>query len=60
MGKIPDGYWPCACVKRDKAQNMTHIKFHPPTTKKCKVCEATRPPKGWDKQNAASALEEPR
>lgn len=46
--KIPDGYWPCACVKRDRKGNMTHIKMHPPTAKKCKTCDATRPPKGWD------------
>ena len=46
---MPAGYWPCGCAKRDKGGNLTHIKYHPPTVKKCRACGATRPPKGWDK-----------
>lgn len=38
----PPRRWPCCCVKRKKGV-MTHIKRHPPTTKKCRVCKATRP-----------------
>lgn len=44
--KIPPGWWPCACVKRDRRGVMKAIKFHPGTTKRCRVCKAERPPAG--------------
>lgn len=58
MGKIPEGYWPCACVRRDENGNMTHIAMHPPTRRMCKVCGSTRPPKGWDKKPAGQGAGE--
>ncbi len=33
-------WWACACVKRDRKGKMSHIKLHPPTTRKCKTCGA--------------------
>ena len=38
-------YWPCACTKRDKAGNLTHVKMHYKTVKRCRVCKCERPPK---------------
>ena len=43
-----DGYWPCACVKRNRAGNMTHIKLNHPLLKSCAKCKAKRPPAGWN------------
>jgi hypothetical protein len=43
MGEIPDGYWACACVKRDDAGRMTHIGMQPPRRRKCKECGAKKP-----------------
>lgn len=40
---VPKGYWPCACVKRDKAKQLTAVKFHPPTAKRCRSCKCERP-----------------
>lgn len=40
---LPKGYWPCACVKRDKKGNLSKIKFNPPSRKRCSVCKSTRP-----------------
>lgn len=41
--KTTEKRWPCACVKRDKAGNLTHIKTHVMTRKRCRVCKAERP-----------------
>lgn len=38
-------WWVCACVMRDREHNLSHIKLHPPSTKKCSVCKAKRPVK---------------
>jgi hypothetical protein len=35
-------YWPCACVKRDRDGNWTHIKLNHPSLKRCKVCGALK------------------
>lgn len=35
--------WPCACVKRDGRGNLSHIKLHMESTKKCNECGAKRP-----------------
>jgi hypothetical protein len=40
--EIDRDYWPCACVKRDKAGNMSHIKLHHKSKSECRVCGATR------------------
>jgi hypothetical protein len=37
-----EDYWPCACVKRDRAGNMTHIKLNHNSVPKCRKCKATR------------------
>ena len=37
-------YWPCACVLRDRAGNMTHIKLHHPSRTRCSVCGCKQPP----------------
>jgi hypothetical protein len=39
-------YWPCACVKRDRATNLTHIQLNHPHTMRCRKCGAERPD-GW-------------
>ena len=42
---VPPDYWPCACVKGGsvaKRRPSTHIKVHPPTAARCRVCGATR------------------
>lgn len=39
-------YWPCACVKRDRAGNQTHIKLNHKSVKKCGRCKFSRP-EGW-------------
>lgn len=39
------GWWPCACVKGGsvkKSRPSTHIKMHPPTTKRCRKCGVTK------------------
>lgn len=40
---VPPDYWPCACVKRDKAGNLTHFGMQPPTVKRCRRCGAKQP-----------------
>lgn len=35
-----DKWWPCCCVKRDKAKKLTHIKMNAPALKKCSTCGA--------------------
>lgn len=56
---IPPGYWPCACVKRDKAGTMSHIKLNPPRCRVCRTCKCKKPPasamKLLDKASAAHA-----
>jgi hypothetical protein len=37
-----DDYWPCACVKRDRAGRLTHIKQHHRTVERCQRCGSTR------------------
>ena len=34
-------WWPCACVKRDKAGNMKAIKLNHPDLKRCLVCKCS-------------------
>jgi hypothetical protein len=41
-GALPDGWWPCACVKRNRRGQMTHFAAHPPTQKRCSRCSMTR------------------
>lgn len=36
----PDGYWPCACVKRGAGGVLTHIKLNSPKLKSCRKCGA--------------------
>jgi hypothetical protein len=39
------GWWVCACVKGGSVKHRrpsTHIKMHPPTTKKCSACGVTK------------------
>ena len=36
-------YWVCACVKRDRAGNMTHFKGHCQTVTRCPKCKCERP-----------------
>lgn len=36
-------YWPCACVKRDREGNMTHVRLNSPLIKRCRKCHATNP-----------------
>ncbi len=43
MSEIPIGYWPCACVRRDKDGNLSRIKMNPPHRRVCSVCKAKRP-----------------
>jgi hypothetical protein len=40
---VPAGYWPCACVRRDRQGNMRAIKFHAPKVRRCAVCKCERP-----------------
>ena len=40
------GSWTCACVKRYRKGDMTHIALHPETTKQCPKCKAKRPQEG--------------
>lgn len=35
-------WWPCACVKRDKGDNLSHIKLHKPSVKACPACKCKR------------------
>lgn len=50
MSAKPDGIiqeverdgWVCACVKRDRAGNMTHIKINPAKRLRCRKCKGTR------------------
>lgn len=39
---VPAGYWPCACVKRNRTGKMTHIKLLPPEKERCRVCGCTK------------------
>lgn len=39
---VPQGYWVCACVRRDKRGNMTAIKMNPPMSKRCRACGTTK------------------
>lgn len=41
--KLREGYWPCACVKRDKDGRMTHIKLQSAKRKHCPKCKSVRP-----------------
>ena len=34
--------WPCACVKRNRKREMTHIKLNHPSLKKCGRCGCTK------------------
>jgi hypothetical protein len=43
MPTVPNDYWPCACIKRNRKGELTHIKAHPPSRKKCRKCGATKP-----------------
>lgn len=52
MSKIPDDYWPCACVRHDKNGNLSQIKAHPPTTRVCRVCKCKQPEPGWQAMEA--------
>lgn len=36
-------YWPCACVKRDRQKNLTHIKLNHKSVKRCRKCRCDRP-----------------
>jgi hypothetical protein len=40
--EIDRDYWPCACLKRYKAGNMSHIKLNHKSIAKCRTCGATR------------------
>jgi hypothetical protein len=40
---VPDDYWPCACVRRDRAGNLRKIKLNSPQTARCPVCKCVRP-----------------
>ncbi len=42
MSKIPDDYWSCCCVKRNRKGELVAIKFHAPDRRKCRKCGATR------------------
>lgn len=35
--------WPCACVRRDRSGNMTHIKINAARVKQCRKCGSKRP-----------------
>lgn len=35
-------YWPCACVRRDRAGNLKAIKLNHPAVLACRVCKAKR------------------
>ena len=35
-------YWACACVKRDTARKMTHIRVNHPSLQKCDQCGSER------------------
>ena len=41
--RLPD-YWVCACVKRDRQGNMTHIGSRHHSLRRCPECNAERPP----------------
>lgn len=41
--KPPSGSWACACVKRDAAGRMTHIKMNHPKSNRCRKCKCTKP-----------------
>jgi hypothetical protein len=34
--------WPCACLKRNRKRQMTHIKLNHPSLKKCRQCGCTK------------------
>lgn len=34
--------WPCACVKRNRKGQMTHIKLNHPSLKRCSRCKCTK------------------
>jgi hypothetical protein len=40
--EIDRDYWPCACVRRDKAGSLAQIKLHHKSKSKCRVCGCTR------------------
>lgn len=60
MQGIPESYWPCACVKRDRRGNLIAIMGHHQSVKRCRKCKAQRP-EGWleeiDKQQLARDAE---
>jgi hypothetical protein len=44
------GYWPCACVKRDRrTKQLTHIRTNHPTVRKCPKCGCERPTPPFEK-----------
>lgn len=42
---IKETGWPCACVKRDRKGNLTHIRVNDASVRKCRDCGSVRPPK---------------
>lgn len=36
------GYWLCACVKRNRSGVMTHLKMNHPSVEHCEVCNTTQ------------------
>ena len=51
--------WPCACVKRDRKGNMTHIKLHSEKSRSCKKCGAKRPDEWVKAQKATTRKDTP-
>lgn len=44
----PGSMWPCACVKRNRAGKMTHLKMHPFEHLRCRICRVQRWPVATD------------
>jgi hypothetical protein len=54
---IPPGYWVCACVRRDRAGNLSQIKFNPTRVKRCRKCGCERPPEEFREKDFANRKE---